>query len=312
MKTENKNIFFSVILMTILSLSITSCWESFEEQSYAPTFTIDGFASASDVAKDNVVGYWAFEGSIFDSISNKAGTGVNNSFTNGYIGQAYQGAADAFAYCDISDALKNLNGSFSINLWMYYSSAAVAANGENWVHFVSLIDPTATFNTFDPKLQFLQYGAGNNGPSAWQFGSVIQNDRNSSAFYGGNLWTGLDNFQDKWVNWSLVYDATSSTYNIYLNGSQWSSDDWVDGNTGWGGNTYPQTDESVTPFGNVQLGSISKIVFGGLNTTGIEANGPWGEDPAFFSGALDEVRIYNTPLTQKEIQTLLSLMAKGL
>jgi hypothetical protein len=312
MKIKNNNIFFSTIFLVVMSFTLNSCGKKFDEASYAPIFKIGGYAHTNEVAANNLVGYWAFEGSIYDSVSNTPGTGVNNTFIDGYVGHAYQGAANAYAYCDISNALKNLDGSFTMNFWMYYNSAAVASCGSNWVHFVSLIDPSTTANTFDPKFQFLQYGAGNNGPSTWQFGSVIQNSRNGAAFFGGNLWTALNTFKDKWVNWSLVYDATSSTYNIYVNGSQWASEGWVDGNTGWGGNTYPQSDNSGSPFGNVKFGSISKIVFGGLNTTGIEATGPWGNDPAYFSGALDEIRIYNTALTQKQIQTMLSLMAKGL
>ena len=298
--------------LLITNVFFISCWKDFQPMSYAPVFTINGYAHAQDVGANNLIGYWAFEGSIYDSVSKSIGNSVNSGYSAGYVGQAYQGGTNAYGYSDISTRLKNLNGSFTINFWMYYNAAAVSASGANWVHFISIIDPANAQNTFDPKLQFLQYGAGNNGPATWQFGSVIQNDANGSAFYGGNLWTGLSKFQDNWVNWSLVYNGSSSNYTIYLNGSRWTSDGWVDSNTGWGGNSYPQTDQSNPPFGNIKLANVSKIVFGGLNTTGIEASGPWGKGPAFFSGALDEVRIYDAALSQLQIQSLLSLQAKGL
>ncbi len=305
MKTKNRNIFF-LIFIVVISVLLNSCWKEFDANSYAPVFKIGGYARASEVAKENCVGYWAFEGSVYDSISLQSGIGVNSTYTKGFVGQAYNGGNNAYAYCGISDALKQLNGSFTVNLCMKYNASGIAATASNWVHYLGLIPENAT-GTWGPKFQFMQYPT--SSATSWHFASNVKNARIGNTFWGSNLWTSVDKFKDKWVNWSFVYDATTSTYNIYMDGAQWKSDGWVDSNTGWGGNTYPQTNSA---WENLQFGAISKIVFGAMNEAGLEATGDWGKNPAFFDGALDEVRIYNTALTQKQISTLISLMSKGM
>ena len=106
-----------LLLVMISGLLLTSCYKKFDPKSYQPAFTVNGYSSVSQIGAGSLVGYWAFNDSYIDSVSNTAGTGVNTSFTGGFKGQALKGALNGYALTSPSNAIKNLQ-SFTITEWI--------------------------------------------------------------------------------------------------------------------------------------------------------------------------------------------------
>ncbi len=117
---RNKKYNFSTYISGILLLAvgITSCQKSFDPASYAPAQTFGGYTTSREIAASNLVGYWGFENSLIDSVSNKNGNGVGTSFTTGIKGNALQGANNGYFITTPSSAvvgLKSFTISFCVN-----------------------------------------------------------------------------------------------------------------------------------------------------------------------------------------------------
>jgi hypothetical protein len=104
-------------LLIICGVLLISCYKKFEPESYQPAFTVNGYTSVAEIGAGSLVGYWAFEGSYIDSVSNTSGTGVGTSFTGGFKGQALQGALNGYVLTAPGNAIKNLQ-SFTISQWI--------------------------------------------------------------------------------------------------------------------------------------------------------------------------------------------------
>ncbi|HMT95925.1 MAG TPA: hypothetical protein PKC62_04485, partial [Ferruginibacter sp.] len=103
--------------LAICGLLFSSCYKEFDPKSYQPVFSINGYASSSEIGAGHLVGYWAFEGHYKDSVSGAEATGVNTSFSSGFVGKAMQGGANAYAICDLPAGIKNVK-SFTIDFWI--------------------------------------------------------------------------------------------------------------------------------------------------------------------------------------------------
>src|SRR5215213_9082303 len=104
-------------LLMIFGVLFTSCYKKFDPATYQPAFTVNGYTSVAEIGTGSLVGYWAFNGSYIDSVSNTVGTGVNTSFAGGFKGQALKGALNGYVLATPSNAIKNLQ-SFTITEWV--------------------------------------------------------------------------------------------------------------------------------------------------------------------------------------------------
>ena len=74
MKRNKKyNISTYMAVLLLLALGFTSCQKSFDPASYAPAQTFGGYAASREIAASNLVGYWGFENTLTDSVSNTNG-----------------------------------------------------------------------------------------------------------------------------------------------------------------------------------------------------------------------------------------------
>src|SRR5258706_5599807 len=114
-----KNIFIkkNLSLLLVCGVPFNSCYKKFDPKSYQPAFTINGYTSVAEIGRGNLVGYWSFDGSYVDSVSNTAATGVGTSFTGGFKGQALQGANNGYVISDLPNAIKNAS-SFTVDYWL--------------------------------------------------------------------------------------------------------------------------------------------------------------------------------------------------
>ncbi|HAH22932.1 MAG TPA: hypothetical protein DCL77_04085 [Prolixibacteraceae bacterium] len=274
-----KNKYWKLILLTFTAgYLLSSCYKEFDPKTYAPPFTINGFSSVSQIKHDNLVGYWAFEGSYIDSVSKTAATGVGTSFVNGFEGQAMKGALNGYVIGDVSNDIANMH-SFTVSYWINTPINAVGTVG------------TVCISRTDDFWGNLDMYYENGGTAATAIFKTHVNNNGQSAVATARIskpW-------DTWMNVTVTYDETTSSIITYINGSSIGS--------------FKQTN-----FGPLTFQNATNIIFGtsqfqttpSLGTAG----GPqtWA---SYLTGMMDEVRIYNTVLTPSEISTMVILQGKG-
>ncbi|MBU1822226.1 MAG: LamG domain-containing protein, partial [Bacteroidetes bacterium] len=93
----------------------------------------------------------------------------------------------------------------------------------------------------------------------------------------------------------LTYDAPTSTFALYVNGTL-------------------STTSQVAGFGNINWQNPGKMVFGTVqfqttpSLTSSATSQPWA---SYLTGLLDEVRMYNVALKPNEVDALVKLEARG-
>jgi hypothetical protein len=269
-----------LLLVMISGLLLTSCYKKFDPKSYQPAFTVNGYSSVSQIGAGSLVGYWAFNDSYIDSVSNTAGTGVNTSFTGGFKGQALKGALNGYVLTSPSNAIKNLQ-SFTITEWINTPPPSSGIIGifslSNTTHFWGNIEV------------FFENGSDNtNGKVRLH----VNNNGNDNTY----AVDGVPNLFNVWTNIAVSYDASSSTFSLYVNGNKISSG----------------TLSSVS--GPLSFADIGNIVFGAPqfqtspSQTSATTSQPWA---SYLTGQIDEVRIYNKALNAPDLQALIVLQGKG-
>ena len=74
MKKIKSKLLAACTLLVVIGFFMSSCYKKFDAKSYAPPLNIGGFTSSKEIAPANLVGYWAFNGSLIDSVSGTSGT----------------------------------------------------------------------------------------------------------------------------------------------------------------------------------------------------------------------------------------------
>lgn len=260
---------------------LSSCYEKFDPESYAPEVSIGGFTSSGEIATANLVAYWPFDGDYSDAISKTAGVNTGTTFTNGIKGQAMKGALKSYVLFTPTDAILKLQ-SFTIGYWVNNKSTT-ASNGI--VGLVSLSQTKAFWGNMETF--FENGGTETDGI----FKAHIQNDTLDT-------WVskeGIVNLYNSWNHLAISYDATTSTFSLYVNGSKSAT-------------------STVAKFGNLKWKNPGKIVFGAnqFQTDPSQTNAATAQSWAsYLTGSLDEVRIYNVALKDNEIDALVKLESRG-
>jgi len=271
-------------IIQLFTLAVTgfllgSCYQKFDPASYAPPFSIGGFSSSSQIAKSNLVGYWAFNGSLIDSVSNTSGVNVGTSFAVGVVGQALQGADQSYVLFDPGAAITGMH-SFTIAYWVNSP-----VNTAGIVGLVNLSNKTGFWGNID---MFFENG------STLDAAKLRVHITNGAA----ETWIakdGLPNIFTKWAHFAVSYDATSETFKLYVNGSLIV--------------TQPQPG-----FGPINFTNSGKMVFGAVQfqthpslTTATDSQG-WA---SYLTGQMDEVRIYNKAISDLEVAAMFGLQGRG-
>lgn len=275
----NKRILPAFLLFVMSSTALTSCYKKFDPKSYAPALSIGGYTSAKEIAPASLVGYWAFDGSLIDSVTKTPGSNSGISFVNGVKGQAMKGANNGYVLSDASNAIKNLQ-SFTIAFWVNSPQ-----NTNGIVGLVNLANANSFWGNIDmffengstPTTAFLKIHVNNNGNDAWL----------------GNY--SLNNIWNIWTHIAVTYDAASSTFKIFVNGSKIAT-------------------KTMNGYGPLVFQNASKLVFGTVqfqtnpSLTSATDSQPWA---SYLTGAMDEVRIYKTALAESDVSALVKLEGRG-
>jgi hypothetical protein len=263
----------------VISGLLTSCYKKFDPTSYQPAFTVNGYTSTAEIGRGSLIGYWAFEGSLVDSVSNAVATGVKTSFAGGFKGQALQGANNGYVISDLSTAIKNAT-SLTIDFWINSTQnttgilvpICISRTDQFWGGLDMFYENGSTPTSANLKVHF-------NGQSeVWFTNGIVTNP-----------WSG-------WQNIALTYDASSSTFTLYQGGTAIATQTAA----GLGNLAFPATATKLI-FGTEQFQCSPSLGTAG-GTQG------WA---SYLTGQMDEIRIYNKALSASDIQALIVLQGKG-
>jgi hypothetical protein len=250
---------------------------------------IDGFTSSDEVYPQRLIAYWSFDDTKNELKTNTAPTATSNdaiieggvkgkalSLTGGYLYFAKQ--FDAFK----TDAL----ASWSISVWI-----KIKNNGSKRTMIFQLAKKDSTISG---NINFL---LNTNGFPATN-DSVLRINPTFRTV-GGGFQDNLNNVIDKtnlnnWNHIVLTYDATSGTFNNWLNGVKVGNFP----NRGVGNNLFKSHEPNELIIGS--------------NYNGIPGKVP-GSDAAVapMTGTIDELKIFNIPLGEDIVKAMYKLGVAG-
>ncbi|MCI1778346.1 MAG: LamG domain-containing protein [Bacteroidales bacterium] len=202
--------------------------------------------------------------------------GKTPELTDGISGKAYQGkdgnAIMINPMLELTRALKNL-GSFTYTAWIKYDGGNSASCA-----LFALSDPDKYFANIDLFIE------GNTTTNFYFKGYFNSNNGEKWLDRGNDAKVPLNDIAGKWTQIGLVYDATISTARIYINGTE-------------------LCEGAFTGFGELTFNAIGKMVLGAHPAmTGITSDTTsWPASGSFYTGAMDELYLYNKALTSDQI-----------
>lgn len=299
---KKDNLKSGMLALLLAILSVSSCTKVQRDDKFPlgdPPPVTGGFTNSNEIAKDHLVGYWAFNGSLIDSVTGVTAVNHEVTFDVGKKGEAYMGGDSSYATFDPSATLQGLK-SYTIAFWIN-SPLNTGAIG---------IFTIARTDDFWGSLDIYQDNGGTADKAVFKVHMY-----NSKVPWGGQFIDTKVNF-GTWVHLTATYDAATSVFNIYQNGSAIGVNSA--GNTANAiGPTLNGSDPSappVTPYGNLTFINATKAAFGAFQfqtnpslTNGASSQG-WASN---FTGKLDEFRIYDKALTGQEVSALYQLEKQG-
>lgn len=270
-----------------------------------PLPKIDGYNNSDEVAAENLVANWKFDGNNKEDISGTtplagaAGTFGTVGFETGQIGQALKLTQGVLVYPAITaintaDAL----GNFTVSMWVNVTnnkkttSAGATAlfallystDTDIWGNINMLAETGAHLPSSDtlllkPLLKTLVAGGG----TSLQDNISVVNGSVGSDFMGAKRWA---HFVARW-------NGTSHQFEIFADGA----------------NVGAYNDRGTTPPLSMRV--PTQAVFGSLayNDIGFATAPARGIPRA--TASIDDVRVFNTALTNAEITALFNLGTAG-
>ncbi|HSC54295.1 MAG TPA: LamG domain-containing protein [Phnomibacter sp.] len=272
-KTSNQ-----LIAVLALGVLLSACQKDFDPSSYAPKLNIGGYTAASEVAAANLVAHWGFEGSFKEAVSGDAGAATGSVLSSGLKMSGMANSGESYVVYNTPSGVQSLK-SFTVALW-------VKAN-QNTTGIAGLFD-IANPNSFWGNLTIFF----ENGATADVAKLKIHVNNNGVDAWLGNY--DLNKIWGQWTHLSVTYDAGSSTFKVYSNGSNIAT-------------------QVVAGYGPVTFQTPGKMVLGTVHFQTVPSLSNHGKEPwaSYLNGSLDEVRVYNKALTSDEINSLLTLEGKG-
>ena len=301
MKTVTNKLTLGILSVILMGSLFTACSKK-NGNTVAPPDPIGGFNTSNDVGAANLLAHWTFDGSLNESISNTApSTSTGSSFGTGVKGQALT-LANGYALYPVIPKLNLTNfGSITVSSWVKIDN-----NGKTASNIFSLTQGTATQTDWNTGLINMLVETGH--PVATDDTLVLHP---SYATYVTGKIQGGDNINDygaretdfktvhgtnKWVHYVVRYRASDSTIDVFANGVIVSNSNYRKRATG----------ALVLPSLGAQalIGGFANI------TTGF-ALSPVQPFEGLFTGSIDELRFWNTPLADADISSLYQLELAG-
>ncbi|MBI1766899.1 MAG: hypothetical protein HYR67_00830 [Bacteroidetes bacterium] len=261
---------------------------------------IDGYNSSNDVAKANLVAHWTFDDNNKEVIS---GTAPSNTYgtvasTTGQIGKALQLTGGALVYPSIT-AIGGANSlsNYTVSMWLN-----VKNNGNAFSTFFGIF-PTGNTDFWGNLSLSAETGW---FPATGPEGDTLVLKTNYLSLNPDNSTNGQDNRPDprgkppvgvfkssaKWCHFVARFNASTHMLEIFGNGTS----------IGAYSNRGTNTTELV-------MRTPAQAVFGSLATSEIgfasaPARPSW---QVLATASIDDVRVFNTALADKDITALYDL-----
>jgi len=223
--------------------------------------------------EQGLVGHWLFHGNAKDSSGLKNHGDVHGATLvpdrNGQINQAYYFDGDG-DYIDVGNHPSLLSSSSSVNFWFKYSDPSV---DRIFVGNYNSLNGEWGINCrliADDRGVIVDVGAGGNNTQM--------------GYKSRRTWS-----DDTWHMYSFTYNKLNNQLALYMDGCLLGYKNWNISNGGF------------NDYDSIQFYPGERWIFGAASQyfTSTPNNGP-----KWYKGALDDVRLYNRPLTAIEISLL--------
>ncbi|WP_396173796.1 LamG-like jellyroll fold domain-containing protein [Flavobacterium sp.] len=300
MKTNK--ILFKSLAVIFLSTAFIAC----SDDDSAPLPPIGGYNNADEVAASSLLAYWPLNGNGKESKSNTdPSSTVATTYVTGVKGQAANFNEGYLAYPAIT-ALSSTSGSASISCWIKLSNTKIVAGGPS--NISPIFSLTRTGEIFG-NLNLIGETHGLTTSDSIQLKGIFRIKKQDGTEFGGDAVNMLkqepwmdathtwnpNKIGGQWAHVVYVYDGTTATNKLYVNGVKISNSAWEVRNGG-----DPLMLNHFTPTRPV-IGAMETVV----NGTNAE---PWNKA---LKGGVDELRVYNKTLTVAEIGALYELELAG-
>jgi hypothetical protein len=272
---------------------------------------IDGYNNSDEVASSNLVAHWTFDSDNNERISNTAPTTTLGTVasTQGKLGNALQLTKGAIVYPPITaintvDALNN----FTVSMWVNVRNQKGVAGGgftsffgimAQSTDFWGNIQATAETGHHLPSSDTLKLknymstvvaGGGVRGEDNI---ALRNNDPADATHPNGQTGKFFMGAKD-WVHYVMTWDATSHRFEIYANGEA------VGG----------YTNRGDAPVLKMRVPAMA--VFGSMASADLGFPNASRPDWApLATASIDDVRVFNTAMAQKDITALFNLGTAG-
>jgi hypothetical protein len=300
MKTVKSNLSFLTLGIVLLALfGMVSCSKSSSGggggSTTPPVTLLGGFASSDSVEPAALIAYWPFDGSSTEKVAGLVGTATGVTYVTGIRGQAYQGSVGGSLQVPLAagDVAFDSLHSFTVSVW-YNDPSQVISPNHGLFHMYGATDWNLLELEFEPDstgpADSVRIHAGFTNPGGPTYKGIVPQGL-------------LDTAVAKWVHIVYSYDGPSSTYSLYQDANLVAVQSaWTNG--GYSTSPVPiWTDgTATTPMGNLSFATeIPTGITIGAFPPSITAGNAWAGS---FPGMLDELRVFNIALTQKDVTGL--------
>jgi len=300
MQTMKKSLNYFLAGVAVCSvLALGSC--SDDNNDLPP---IDGYNNSNEVGSANLVAHWTFDENNNEVIS---GTAPSNTYgtvgsTAGQLGKALQLTKGALVYPSIDkiNGANNLNN-FTVSMWINVTGNKRTAN-EGFTAFFGLI-PTGVTDIWGDIVAAAETGRHLPSSDTLELKNLLITHATGGASTQDNVATKNDATGEgaffmgakRWAHYVMRWDGTTHKFHLFADG------------VSVGG----YTDRGTT--GSLIMAVPVKPVFGSLASSDIGFAGapaqptwsPWA------TASIDDVRIFNTALADKDITALFNLGTAG-
>ena len=262
---------------------------------------IDGFNNSNEVAATNLKAHWTFDDTNTERLSNTAPSNTYGTvgFATGQIGNALKLSSGALVYPSIANiGSANSLSNFTVSLWVNVTNnKATAKAGANalfallyandddiWGNISILAETGAHLPTSDtlllkPLLKTLLP----NGQTSLQDNISVVNGNVGKDFLGAK----------RWAHYVARWNGATHKFEIFADGV----------------NVGAYSDRGTTP--ELSMRTPVKAVFGSLTYNDIGFATAQVRGIPLANASIDDVRVYNTVLADKDITALYNLGKAG-
>jgi hypothetical protein len=272
----------------------------------APPPPIGSYNNSNDVAAANLKAHWTFDGTTNEVISNTAPvTAKNNSYTTGVKGQALSLNAGYLLYPTIAAlSTPSALSSVTVSMWVKIDNNGSQASElfavtqsttaqTDWAAIVNVYAETGHAVAYDDTL-VLHAAVGSYASGSRAGGDNINDFGNRGTDFQTVLGT------KKWVHYVMRYDATTSAIDIFANGIRVSN------------NNFRIRMANGKLLGPLVAPVPTQVLIGGFpNSSNGFPNSATQSWQALLTGSIDEIRVYNTALSDFDITALYKFEKNG-